>query len=170
MGKVSGAVTTTMLRLSMCCLLCAFWFADAVGQSPLTKRDSQLLRGYTRGVVCDPHRLEFLLPSDSAAYRCELGAVALRTLGAGRAKAFGIGPGDTTSLRCAVFFDGAFQALTEPGGRPYRAQRFWRVSLLTRKGLVAVRFDRWRAQIRVLPDDLGPLPMETRKACGLDER
>jgi hypothetical protein len=166
------AVTVKMLRFSLCCLLCACWYANALGQSPLTRRDSQVLRGYTRGVVCDPHRLEFLpmVLADSAAPRCELGAVALRILGAGRARKFGVGPGDTASVRCAFFFGGAFQVLTRPGGLPHRADRFWRVTLLTRKGPVAVHFDRWRAQIRVLPDNFAPLPKETRKACGLDER
>jgi hypothetical protein len=165
----------TVIRFSLCCLLCVSWSADAVGQSPPTARDTQMLKRYTKGVVCDPQRLKWLpeLVTDSTTARCELGIVALRALGAGRAKAFGIGPSDTASVRCALFFDAAFQLLTAPGGHPGpgRADRSWAVILLTRKGPVDVRFDRWRAQIRVYPEDEGPmlLPRAVREACGLDE-
>lgn len=160
----------TLIRFSLCCLLCVSWFADAAGQSPPTARDTQMLKRYTKGVVCDPQRLKWLWGSDATAARCELGLVALRALGAGRVKAFGIGPSDTASVRCAGFFDAAFLLLNGPGRHPGRADRSWVVTLLTRKGPVAVRFNRWRSQIRVYPDEGGPLPKAVRQACGLDER
>ena len=160
-----------MIRFSLCCLLCVPWFADATGQSPPTARDTQMLKGYTKGVVCDPQRLKWLEGSDATAARCELGLVALRALGAGRAKAFGIGPSDTASVRCAGFFDAAFLLLNGPGRHPGRADRSWVVTLPTRKGPVAVRFDRWKAQVRVsLEIEPLSLPKAVQQACGLDER
>lgn len=173
----------TLIRFSLCCLLCVSWFADAAGQQPPTARDTQMLKRYTKGVVCDPQRLKWLtvvvvadssrltVAADSTAPGCELGLVALRALGAGRAKAFGIGPSDTASVRCAGFFDAAFQLLTAPGGHPGRGDRSWVVTLLTRKGPVAVRFDRWKAQTRVyLEIEPYSLPKAVQQACGLDER
>jgi len=171
-----------VIRFSLCCLLCVPWFADAVGQSPPTARDTQMLKGYTKGVVCDSQRLKWLtvvvgadstwltVVADSTAAQCKLGLVALRALGAGRMKAFGIGPSDTASVRCAGFFDAAFLLLNGPGVHPGRGDRSWLVTLLTRKGPVAVRFNRWRSQIRVYPDEGGTLPKAVRQACGLDER
>jgi hypothetical protein len=142
-----------------------------------------MLKGYTKGVVCDPQRLKWLtvvvgadstwltVVADSTAAQCKLGLVALRALGAGRVKAFGIGPSDTASVRCAGFFDAAFLLLTAPGGHPGRGDRSWVVTLLTRKGPVAVRFDRWKAQKRVsLEIEPLSLPKAVQQACGLDER
>ena len=53
-GQMTTTGRITVIRFSLCCLLCVPWFADATGQSPPTARDTQMLKRYTKGVVCDP--------------------------------------------------------------------------------------------------------------------
>lgn len=142
------------------CLFCAAVLCGATtlqAQHRLSANDERYFRHYTHGVACNPERLRWLTPPDTSRVACLLGMAALQTIGDGGANQLGVPPSDTSTVRCALFFDGSF-VIASPSKRSHEPSpepsRYWAVSLIVPdKGIIGIQFSRERKAVAVYREE-----------------